>query len=84
MFPPSNARIERNEAGEVLGWDIPPDPDMGDIPDDEAYYDIEDDDNWIYCDVCEEYVTECEHTKDYVHADEEFSHPDDTVDEEVK
>jgi hypothetical protein len=43
MFPGPGATIYRNEAGEVLGWDYPPDEGFFDYDDDEvarrdAYY----------------------------------------------
>jgi hypothetical protein len=44
-FPGANAVVYRNEAGEVLGWDYPSEPDPGDFYDDyDRYPDIDPDD----------------------------------------
>lgn len=52
MFPGANAIIDRNEACEPIGWDVPSEPDMGDVEADfyERYFDEgddEDDDTFI-------------------------------------
>lgn len=39
MFPGPNAQIYRNEAGEVLGWDYPPDEPYEPDPYEADYYD---------------------------------------------
>lgn len=45
-FPPAGAVIIRNDEGEPLGWDVPSEPDPGDIADefyeDERIFDDED------------------------------------------
>ncbi len=48
MFPGAGAVIEKNEAGEVVGWDYPSEPDMGDVEMDwyeVRYFDDEDEDD---------------------------------------
>lgn len=44
MFPGPGAQIYRNEAGEPIGWDYPPDPrDPGNIDD---HFEDDFDDGW--------------------------------------
>ncbi len=46
MFPGANARIYRNEAGEVMGWDYPSEDDEVYDPDDYLHDPYEDDDDY--------------------------------------
>lgn len=46
MFPGANARIHRNEAGEVMGWDYPSEDDEVYDPDDYLHDPYEDDDDY--------------------------------------
>jgi hypothetical protein len=45
MFPGAGANIYRNEAGEVLGWDYPSEPDPYDYDDERPEVWDEDDDD---------------------------------------
>lgn len=46
MFPGANARIYRNEAGEVMDWDYPSEDDEVYDPDDYLHDPYEDDDDY--------------------------------------
>lgn len=67
MFPGPGAQIYYNEAGEVLGWDYPPDPDN--FYDDEMHYSPEDeeteDDEMHYSPENEEIEEELQDRPDY-------------------
>jgi hypothetical protein len=55
MFPGAHARIYRNEAGEVIGWDYPSD----DEPQDPEWEEYGHPDDW--CDICEAFIDEEDH-----------------------
>lgn len=54
MFPGANARIFRNEAGEVLGWDYPSDNPNDDWDEFDQAFEGEQPDDW--CPTCRTFV----------------------------